>query len=92
LLGCTNGYEFIKVTKNSEASHLGGKARGDISNISISDSQIKDKTIYLFDDVITSGKTFVALANALREAGAKEVIGFFLAKTYDSRRLGEPNW
>jgi predicted amidophosphoribosyltransferase len=92
LLGCTNGYEFIKAIKDSEAAHLGGKVRGDISNISIVDDEINDKTIYLFDDILTSGKTFVALANALKVAGAKEVIGFFLGKTYDSYRLGEPTW
>jgi hypothetical protein len=91
LLGYTNGYNFIRTTKDSKPSHLGGRDRGDISNISISDTLIKDKTIYLFDDIITSGKTFFALAVALRKAGAKEVIGFFLGKTYDGRKLEGPN-
>lgn len=39
---------------------------------------IKDKRIILVDDICTMGETLRACADALNEAGAKEVIGFTL--------------
>jgi predicted amidophosphoribosyltransferase len=44
-------------------------------------SIVRNKTIVVVDDVITSGATFSECANVLRLAGAAEVYGIFLART-----------
>lgn len=44
--------------------------------------KVKGRNIILLDDVITSGATMRECAAALFEAGAKEVIGVVLAKTF----------
>jgi tetratricopeptide (TPR) repeat protein len=44
---------------------------------------IKGKSIFLFDDVITSGDSFYQNSKKLLELGAKSVEGIFLAKTYE---------
>jgi predicted amidophosphoribosyltransferase len=44
---------------------------------------IAGKTILLIDDVVTTGATLLECRAALRKAGAKEVIGFCLARGGD---------
>lgn len=42
---------------------------------------IPGRTIYLFDDICTSGTSLLACSHILRQAGAKEVICFVIAHT-----------
>jgi hypothetical protein len=42
---------------------------------------IKGKTIYLFDDIVTSGSTMMACVQRLYEAGAGHVVCFCIART-----------
>lgn len=42
-------------------------------------SEIKNKTVYIIDDVVTTGATLRALRNALYEAGARDVQALVLA-------------
>jgi len=44
------------------------------------DSNFEDKTILLVDDVLTTGATLNECAKALKDAGAKRVIAFALAR------------
>jgi ComF family protein len=43
-------------------------------------AQIKDRTVILIDDVCTTGATLNECARTLKEAGAKQVIGFVIAR------------
>ena len=45
-----------------------------------SPEQIKNKKIFLIDDVYTTGSTMEECAGVLRNAGAKEVWGIVIAK------------
>jgi ComF family protein len=45
-----------------------------------SDSQVDNLRVLLLDDVLTTGATLDACARALREAGAKSVIGLTVAR------------
>ena len=49
---------------------------------------VKGRNIILLDDVVTSGATMKECAATLLKAGAKEVIGLTLARTF---RKGEKN-
>jgi len=42
--------------------------------------EIKGKTVYLIDDVVTSGSTFAACARELKMAGARKVICMAIAR------------
>ena len=42
---------------------------------------IKDRTVYLFDDICTSGSTMLASSYILKKAGAREVVCFCIAHT-----------
>ncbi len=41
--------------------------------------EIRDKTIFLVDDVLTTGSTLLECANILKRGGAKQVFGVTLA-------------
>jgi ComF family protein len=47
----------------------------------INDEKVKNKTVILVDDVYTTGATMTEASKTLRRGGAKEVIGFVVAKT-----------
>jgi predicted amidophosphoribosyltransferase len=42
---------------------------------------INDKKILLVDDVCTSGSTLREAASTLKQSGARNIIGFVIAKT-----------
>ena len=42
----------------------------------------KDKEVCVFDDVVTTGKSYARFANLLEENGANVVGGMFLGKTF----------
>ena len=44
-------------------------------------SEIKDQHILLFDDIITSGNSFIACAQLLLDNGAKKITGVILGST-----------
>jgi len=47
----------------------------------IENSDIRDKTVILVDDVYTSGATMNEATRVLRRAGVKNIVGFVIAKT-----------
>jgi ATP-dependent DNA helicase RecQ len=77
-----NGFNLI--CTNSERDEL--KKAIDRRNIdilsSISFGDVRNKRILLFDDVVTTGRSFSKIAERLIELGAIEVKGLFLARTF----------
>jgi hypothetical protein len=92
LLKISNGFKVLKNIKTTGAAHLGEKVRGDISNINIDGKLISGKRVFLFDDVMTTGRSFIAISDQMIKFGAIEVVGFYLGKTYDRTLYGEPAW
>ena len=43
---------------------------------------INGKKILLFDDIYTTGKSFLKVARKLKTLGALEVVGLFMGKTH----------
>jgi ATP-dependent DNA helicase RecQ len=86
-----NGYTFIQVVKDHEQTK-GSSSKDILQYLKFNKEKIRNKSILLFDDVITSGQSFVQCANQLKKNGAKDVVGIFLGKTYSVFKHGEPEW
>lgn len=77
--GIKNGYQCIVNSVNRNAGHIFGKVHNVLKYVSI---QCKfTREIFLFDDIITRGKTFTTIANELVKNGAPKITGIFLGKT-----------
>lgn len=74
-----NGYDYISIVSDRSDSR-GQKSSDTVWNLSFS-SNVRGKTIVLFDDITTRGTSFIQVASKLKEKGASNVIGFFLGKT-----------
>lgn len=65
-----------------------GKNARDSYYVEQTDSeQVKGKLVVFVDDVLTSGATAAWCASLLRQLGAKDVLGFFLARTCGFRDI-----
>ena len=69
--------EVTKVTKTAQAK-FGSDFNPDVYEVV---GSLQDQIVLLVDDVLGSGNTLESVAANLREAGAKGVVGFCLAKT-----------
>ena len=74
-----NGYNYITINTDRSDSRT-QKSSDTVWNLSFS-SNVRGKTVVLFDDITTRGTSFIQVANKLKEAGASNVHGFFLGKT-----------
>lgn len=52
-----------------------------VSNLSIKKRDVDGMHVILFDDVLTSGQSFIQLKRRMIDVGAKSVTGIFLGKT-----------
>ncbi|SHH51841.1 RecQ family ATP-dependent DNA helicase [Thermosipho atlanticus] len=80
-LGINNGYKFLRILKEKKPKHISGKEENILKYVKINSKKIKNKTVILFDDIITTGNSFQKIADTLIAYGAKDVIGVFLAQT-----------
>ncbi len=84
-------FDFLERTKeNVKQATLSAKERRE--NIrgsfkAINKAALKNKDVLLIDDVLTTGATASECARVMKEAGARSVVVFTLAKT-DSNRIG----
>lgn len=80
--GINNGYSLIVNKQDRGARHLREDRRSIDILDSIDFSNIRHKKILLFDDVYTTGKSFMTVAKRLNYFGAAEVVGLMLGKTH----------
>lgn len=90
-VGITNGYSAVSVAYDREQLK-GTIGANKIANLNFDQSIIINKKVLLFDDVKTTGGSFRQVANKLSALGASEIIGCFVATTYDSYKHGVPSW
>ncbi len=77
-----NGFNFISNMGDREAKHL-AEERNAVNIIdSIDINNVAGKRILLFDDIYTTGKSFLRVARKLKAMGAIDVKGIFLGKTH----------
>jgi ATP-dependent DNA helicase RecQ len=80
--GINNGFELVKNLSDRESIHL-QENRGAINILDAIDfGNVTGKNILLFDDIYTTGKSFLKVARRLKSLGAVEVVGLFLGKTH----------
>ena len=78
-----NNYNLIKVKNTKMQSTLSGLERKEnIKNAFLVNNkeEIKNKRIIIFDDIFTTGETVNEISRILKEAGAKEILVFVIAK------------
>ena len=78
--GINNGFDMLSNKLDRESTHNTNIRNIDYSSY-INFRDINGKNILLFDDVITSGKSFHNIRFSLLKEGARSVVGIFLAKT-----------
>lgn len=78
-MGLENGFNYLKWSGHVPRYLSWSQNRENL--VEIDESKVRNKTIILIDDVITTGRTFSSVANALYSNNAKSVQGVFLAQT-----------
>ena len=86
LTGIENGFPHIVVMQSRPAvhEHRRGKKKCDVSPsvVDYDAKFFKGKKVLVFDDVVTTGKSFARFANELEQKGAEVVGGMFIGKTF----------
>lgn len=85
--GMSNGYDYVSVTSDGEAKHLGGTSSAECG---IDSNYFKDRYILLFDDVITSGSSMERFKRLLESVGATVIGGLSIGKTKHDRQQSNP--
>lgn len=85
--GMSNGYDYVAVTSEGEAKHLGGTSSAEYG---IDSNYFKDRYVLLFDDVITSGSSMERFKRLLESVGATVIGGLSIGKTKHERQLSNP--
>lgn len=83
LTGMTNGYDFVQVHGKRDAIHksVGRIIRNNDQRICVNECELYGRNVIIFDDVITTGKSFASFALRIEQAGANVVEGVFLGRT-----------
>lgn len=87
LTGMSNGYDYVNVSSEGEAKHLGGSAQAEYT---VDNSYFKNRFVILFDDVITSGRSMDKFKYLLEQAGATVIAGLSIGKTKHEPQISHP--
>lgn len=86
LTGIGNGFSHVCVLQDrlDVHNHRRGKKKTErqAQLIDLDTYYFKDKEICVFDDVVTTGKSYADFANKLENSGAHVLGGMFLGKTF----------
>ena len=86
LTGIGNGFSHVCVLQDrlDVHNHRRGKKKTErqAQLIDLDTYYFKDKEICVFDDVVTTGKSYADFANKLEDSGAHVLGGMFLGKTF----------
>lgn len=86
LAGVENGFSHVVIMQNRLAvhEHRRGKKKCEVKPqmIDFDIRYFKGKDVCVFDDVVTTGKSYAQFANMLEDSGANVVGGMFLSRTF----------
>lgn len=73
-----NAFSFVHINNTVTPKHLGGEER---PKVTFDKQYFEGKYVFLFDDIITSGKTMLLYKQKLESLGAIVVAGLSIGKT-----------
>ncbi|MCQ8213448.1 hypothetical protein NON08_13155 [Cetobacterium somerae] len=76
-----NGYNYISMKENNSPNHLKDDMRAKKYEFILNEDKLKGKYLIVFDDILTSGKTFYSLVTTLESLNCKIRLVMFLART-----------
>lgn len=82
-LNVQDGFPAIWI-KYDRAESKGNSKKRILTNLNINRKYVEGKHILLFDDVMTTGESFIQLKRALLKLGAKSVLGIFIGLTKEN--------
>lgn len=86
LAGIENGFSHVVIMQNRMAvhEHRHGKKKCEVKPqmIDFDLHYFKGKDVCVFDDVVTTGRSYAQFANMLEDNGANVVGGMFLSRTF----------
>lgn len=87
-----NGYEYISMKENSFPNHLKGNTKDKKYEFILKEDKLRRRHVIVFDDILTSGKTFCSLATALESLNCKIKLVLFLARTIKQEDYDEEHF
>jgi predicted amidophosphoribosyltransferase len=81
-LHIADGYRAIGI-KEDRVQLKGSVGRDKLSNLSFHAEYIKGKDVFLVDDILTTGQSFIQTKRMLEKMGASAMVGLFLGKTIE---------
>ncbi|WP_432205468.1 phosphoribosyltransferase family protein (plasmid) [Cetobacterium somerae] len=84
-----NGYNYINMKENSTPNHLKANINNKKYEFILDENKLRGKSLIIFDDILTSGKTFYSLATLLEALNCKIKLVLFLARTIKSEDYNE---
>lgn len=84
-----NGYDYISMKENNSPNHLKDNINSKKYEFILNKDKLKGKRLIVFDDILTSGKTFYSLAIALEDLSCKVRLAIFLARTIKQEDYNE---
>lgn len=75
-----NGYEYVSI-KNNFPNHLKSNIKDKKYELILEEDKLRRRHVIVFDDILTSGKTFYSLAGNLELLNCKIRLAIFLART-----------
>lgn len=82
LTGMEDSYNYVTVTKDAVAKHLGGSGQNEVK---VDKNFFKGKYVLLFDDIITRGVSMRRFKTVMMDAGAHVVAGMSIGMTKHER-------
>ena len=79
-LNIPDGYKAVWINQDRE-QQKGIKGKNKTTNLTFKTEYIKGKDIFLVDDILTTGQSFIQIKRKLMKLGANNVVGLFLGKT-----------
>ncbi|MGL5853923.1 MAG: hypothetical protein ACRCYA_01685 [Cetobacterium sp.] len=76
-----NGYKYISMKENNTPNHLKNGTKDKKYEFILEKDKLRKRQIIVFDDILTSGKTFFSLASTLESLDCKIKLVLFLART-----------
>lgn len=85
--GMHNGYQYVRIRRDGEAKHTGGRKE---AQVYIDKNFFRGRLVLLFDDIITTGDSMTRFKEKMERAGATVIGGFSIGRTVHELQYCNP--